>query len=224
MTFSAFDLLVRECVYDHFVHRGFPPTAQQVAKGIRMPVEDVKTAYRNLAEGHALVLRPHDDSRIWVAHPFSAVPTPFVVKTEHGTWWGNCIWDSLGIAAALNQDAIIETRSGAIGESLIVRIEAGKILDPSPVIHFSVPAAHWWDDIALTCGTILLFKSPDVIDPWCEQHDIPKGATITLAQGWELAQNWYGDRLHKKWRRKTKEEAHEIFKTLGFTGSFWKLD
>jgi hypothetical protein len=36
-----------------------------------------------------------------MANPFSAVPTPFLVRSGDRSWYGNCIWDALGIPAML---------------------------------------------------------------------------------------------------------------------------
>lgn len=38
-----------------------------------------------------------------------------------------------------------------------------------------------------------------------------------------LAYEWYKDRLHTDGRRKTPEEAKEVFESLGLTGEFWSL-
>jgi hypothetical protein len=46
---------------------------------------------------------------------------------------------------------------------------------------------------------------------------------MTLPQAWELSQQWYGDRLSPGFRRKTIDEAHAIFASVGLTGAFWRL-
>jgi hypothetical protein len=220
----AFDQSIRLKVYEHFVEKGHSPAAADVAAALGADEMDVRAAFRRLHEGRALVLRPHDDSRILVAHPFSTLPTPFWVETNKGGWWGFCIWDSLAIAAMIPGETRIETRSGAAGEplELVVR-QDGTLSDPFLVIHLAVPALHWWDDISFACGTILLFRSAEEIDGWCERHGIPRGETITVQQGWDLARAWYEDRLSPAWRRKTVEEAEAIFARLRLTSPFWSL-
>lgn len=52
---------------------------------------------------------------------------------------------------------------------------------------------------------------------------MPRGALLSIRQLWGLSRAWYGDRLSAQWRRKTPEEAQEIFEELGLTGPFWKL-
>jgi hypothetical protein len=70
---------------------------------------------------------------------------------------------------------------------------------------------------------MLLFRSEQHIDRWCEQWKRPRGGTLTLAQGWMLAQLWYGDRLNPQWQPKTASEAESVFQDVGLVGEFWKL-
>lgn len=46
---------------------------------------------------------------------------------------------------------------------------------------------------------------------------------MTPAQCWQLAREWYSDRLSPSFRRKTVDEAHEIFESIGLAGPFWRL-
>ncbi len=70
---------------------------------------------------------------------------------------------------------------------------------------------------------MLLFRSEPHIDRWCQQWNRPRGATMTLAQCWHLAQEWYDDRLSPDWRPKTAAEAQAAFTRTGLTGEFWQL-
>jgi hypothetical protein len=71
---------------------------------------------------------------------------------------------------------------------------------------------------------MLLFRSEEHIDNWCEMWNQPRGGTLTLGQAWQLAQAWYGkDRRDTDWRRKTLQEATALFEEIGMTGPFWQL-
>jgi len=70
---------------------------------------------------------------------------------------------------------------------------------------------------------MLLFRSEQHIDRWCKQWKRPRGGTLSLAQGWKLAQLWYGDRLSQHWQPKTAAEAESVFRQVGLVGEFWKL-
>jgi hypothetical protein len=70
---------------------------------------------------------------------------------------------------------------------------------------------------------MLLFRSEQHVDRWCDQWKLPRGGTLTLAQGWKLANLWYGDRLNPAWQLKTVAQAESVFQQVGLVGEFWKL-
>lgn len=82
-----------------------------------------------------------------MANPFSAVPTPFLVKAGGRSYYGNCIWDAMGVSAMLRQDAVIEASCGCCGTAMRLDIADGSVVEPDGIAHFAIPAAHWWDDI-----------------------------------------------------------------------------
>jgi Alkylmercury lyase len=71
---------------------------------------------------------------------------------------------------------------------------------------------------------MLLFRSEEHVDRWCKQWNRPRGGTMSLAQGWMLAQLWYGDRLAPEWRVKSAQEAQAVFSQVGLTADFWQLN
>ena len=70
---------------------------------------------------------------------------------------------------------------------------------------------------------MLLFRSEEHVRDWAEVRGIAPGAVFAPHQGWRLAQAWFSDRLEPAWRRRTPEEAHAIFASIGLTGPFWDL-
>jgi hypothetical protein len=70
---------------------------------------------------------------------------------------------------------------------------------------------------------MLLFRSEEHLEGWYRGQGIPRGATLTLEQQWELARIWYADRMSPDWRRRTAEEAEAVFARLGLAGDFWRL-
>ena len=50
---------------------------------------------------------------------------------------------------------------------------------------------------------------------------MPRGATLTVAQTWKLAQCWYHNRLAKDYHGRGIAEAEAIFAELGLSGPFW---
>ena len=66
-------------------------------------------------------------------------------------------------------------------------------------------------------------RSEDHIDRWCKTWRLPHGAILSIEQAWKLADAWYRDRMSPGWGRKTVDEAHELFRTLGLTSDFWRF-
>jgi hypothetical protein len=70
---------------------------------------------------------------------------------------------------------------------------------------------------------MLAFRSEAHVHRWCEETGIERGAAFPLETAWQLADVWYRDRLRSDWRRRTPEEAEELFAELGLAGAFWRL-
>jgi hypothetical protein len=70
---------------------------------------------------------------------------------------------------------------------------------------------------------MLAFRSEVHVDRWCEQRGVEPGAVFSLGQLWGLARGWYSDRPSPEWRRRTPDEAQQVFDAVGLTGSFWRL-
>ena len=49
------------------------------------------------------------------------------------------------------------------------------------------------------------------------------GAAMPVAQLWGLAQAWYGDRLERDWRPRTRDESQAVLTSVGLDGPFWRL-
>jgi hypothetical protein len=142
---TLFDKQVRAQVYAHFVQIGQAPAMSELAQALARPLSDVQAAYQRLAAGRALVLQ--DNGEVLMAEPFSAIPTAFAVQARGQQWWGNCIWDALGIAAMLNADAHIATSCGCCGLAMALEVQAGTLQAAPGVVHYAVPPRDWWNDV-----------------------------------------------------------------------------
>ena len=140
---------VRLYVFRQAAETGRVPQAPDIAAALHRPEADVVTAVKQLAAGKVLILAPNDGN-IWAANPFCAVPSGFRVQTAGRTYWGICIWDALGICAALGQDAVISAPCGDCGEPMRLEVREGRLSHSEGIIHFAVPAHHWWDNIGFT--------------------------------------------------------------------------
>ena len=84
----ASDPDVRHYVYSTFARTSLPPTTLECAEHFDISVADVERAYERLADAHHIVLAPGSHS-IWMAHPFSALPTNYVTEIGARSYWGN---------------------------------------------------------------------------------------------------------------------------------------
>ncbi len=141
---------VRLAVLERTIASGQVPTAGEIAAELDMPIAMVQEAYAKLGEGHVFVCEPDDPSRLRMANPFSAVPTAFKVSARGGSYYGNCVWDSLGIVSLLGGEGVVETSCPDCSQPLSLRVTGGKLFESDSVVHFSVPARRWWDDIVFT--------------------------------------------------------------------------
>lgn len=143
------DGALRLHVYDCFAQEGRPPTVSQAAHALDASVADVEAAFRRLAEGRVILMRP-GTMDIWMAWPFSATPTPFTVDVEDRSVYANCVWDALGVIAMLGGTGRVSTACPDCRWPLQLAVRQGTLEPAEGVIHFAVPAAHWWDDIGFT--------------------------------------------------------------------------
>lgn len=145
-----FTTTVKLKLYETVAESGRMPTAGEVAGLLETSVAEVEAAIAELAGHRLLVLEPSEAGRIRMAPPFSGVETPFLVRVGEVSYYANCVWDALGVVAALHQDGVIEASDGQTGEPMRLEITDGKPVPQDCAVHFAVPAAHWWDDIIHT--------------------------------------------------------------------------
>jgi hypothetical protein len=142
---------VRVRLYQLFLELGRCPSLTEVAADLRCTIPEVAAAFQELAAAHVLVLQT-GNGEVLMANPLSAVPTPFVVETPADagsrSWYGNCIWDALGVIAMLEGEGRVLTSCGCCGERMTVSVGQGEVeATPPGLVHFAIPARHWWDDI-----------------------------------------------------------------------------
>ena len=119
------------------------PTQAELAEAWEVDLAEARRRLRELAAQRLLVL--DDDGEIWMAAPFSGVPTGYVAVVNGRRHFGNCIWDALGVVAMLGGVGRVEKDDLRI-ECAIRRVSAPR----DYVVHFLVPASRWWDDIGFT--------------------------------------------------------------------------
>jgi hypothetical protein len=115
-----------------------------------MPEEDVRWALRELAVNDVIALHPGTED-VWLVHPFCASPAPFAVTSGDKRWDAICVWDALGILALLESDGSVTTSCPDCSEPLLLEVVDGGVRGHAgALVHFGVPAARWYEDIAYT--------------------------------------------------------------------------
>ena len=144
------DLRIRNEVYASFVRTGNAPSPSGIGRALDLAPDDVADAYRRLHDAHALVLQP-GRTEIRMLNPFSVAETPHRVEAGDRSWFANCAWDALGIPAVLHTDGTIHSACPDCGEHLELEVRDGALVRGAELlVHFVVPARHWWDDIGFT--------------------------------------------------------------------------
>ena len=152
LTMAGLEALAREVrlyVFGQAASTARVPQARQIAEALQRPEEETHEALQHLAAGKVLILATNDGN-IWAANPFCAVPSGFRVESGGNSYWGICIWDALGIPATLGKDAVIRAFCGDCSEPMTLEVRNGKLARSEGIIHFAIPAHHWWDNIGFT--------------------------------------------------------------------------
>lgn len=146
---ESLDWAIRSFIYERIAVGHPPPVIAETARAFGVSIEVAKSTYERLHERHVLVLEA-DRPVIRMAHPFSAVSTPFRVHADGRAYWANCAWDALGIPAALHADAVIAASCADDGTPVTLRVEADQVHGNGEVIHFLRPFRDWYDDLIFT--------------------------------------------------------------------------
>ena len=138
---------VRALVYRWLLGTARAPDVSTLAAALDSAPADVEAALHRLAAAHVLVLAP-GTADVWMAHPFSAVPTSFPIVCGERTYYANCAWDAAGVLSIVG-DGRCTTPCGDCGAEMTFSVRRGAV-EGSGVVHFAVPARHFWDDIGFT--------------------------------------------------------------------------
>lgn len=147
--FDVLDREVRLFVFNQSAETARVPQSGAIAAALGRTQSEIDGALARLAAGRVLILAPNSTT-IWAPNPFCAVPERVRVAALGRTYWAICIWDALGIPAALGADATITAPCGDCGEAMELEVRDGVLVRSEGIVHFGVPARQWWDNIGFT--------------------------------------------------------------------------
>jgi len=133
------DTAVRLEVYRFFVDEGRPPVPAELAQALDTDQASIEESLQRLADEHVLVLAP-GTPYVWMANPLSAIPTPFQAEAGGKRFFGNCIWDALGVVAMLGGTGTVTAWCPDCHDPLAVVISDNRLASGEGVAHFAVPA------------------------------------------------------------------------------------
>ena len=136
-------------VYDRLLATGYPPSTRELATHFDVTMPEVKRWLADLKIGKTILVHPHS-GEIWMAGPFAASQTPYRVSGSDVTWWANCAWDMLGVAMIARQSVRIDAQCTDCGAAMTIDASPERPPGTDAVVHFLVPARHWYDDIGFT--------------------------------------------------------------------------
>ena len=85
---AGLDKEVRHYIYKTFEETTKPPTTEAVSKFFNITISQTQEAYQRLANAHHIALAPGSYS-IWMAHPFSSLPTNFTAEIGINKYFAN---------------------------------------------------------------------------------------------------------------------------------------
>ena len=141
---------VRLQIFETAAATGRVPQAPEIAEALNRSEAEIYAALNELAAARIIVLASNGKS-IWIAAPYCAVPSRFRVIVDQQQYYGICIWDALGIIAINGgQRGIVHAYCGDCAEPIDLRVDNSRLIRNDAVVHFGVPARHWWDNIGFT--------------------------------------------------------------------------
>jgi hypothetical protein len=71
---------------------------------------------------------------------------------------------------------------------------------------------------------MLLFRSEEWIDKWCQRNQLERGEILTIQDVWELSKLWYGNRMSVEYHGRSIEQVAEVFRQAGLKSKFWYVN
>ena len=139
---------LRGHLYRRIRQAGAVPTRAELGARLDASERGIADALGFLADAHVLALDGHGE--VLMAHPFSAVPTPYRVETAARAYWANCAWDAIAIPLILGTDGRTPTACPQSGARFDLSVTGSRVGPKGAVVRFAVPVRAFWDDIGFT--------------------------------------------------------------------------
>ncbi|KIW35266.1 uncharacterized protein PV07_01970 [Cladophialophora immunda] len=222
-------------VFQFILERCRHPTVQELVVPGSRDESQVTLQLRKLHDLHHLKL--HDEgvptpTPIAMVHPFSHLPTPYIVTKAGKLWWVNCAWCAFGLAAMLSPGEVnVKVLTPSQGELLTFEVVDGDITKvigengerslQQYYAFFSAPPSKWWIDVRFACSGIQICTSEQEAQSFAQRHAFHHGDVISLDKLWKLSKAWYSNKAAYDYDRMTPQEVEKLFMDLGLTSLYW---
>ena len=219
---------IRKFIYDTIVETCHPPIAQHVAAHFNISRPEAVRVFHTLQEERQLTLIPGTD-RILMAHPFSALVTPFRCRLRTGReYFINCSFDTLACHVMLGHAPMtVSSFCHRTGVQIEMLLEGGRVewLHPeNTVVYLGIPARRWWENIVDTCGNqFLFFASESEAESWEDENESAHtGRSISVSTCLRVVEPVYRDKLKLDYERPSADVLSRHLASLRLTGEFWE--
>jgi Alkylmercury lyase len=175
-------------VYHHllvsFSESGQPPTPQAIARRFNLPLEATDKALE-IIEAQGNIYRDPTTRAVLAAYPFSAGPTPHIVRFPDGHWvYAMCAIDALGMPSMLGTDATIESRCAHCDKAIHVEVQHNTLhgYEPRGAQVWYMPVNHCCVPALEQCPSINFFCSAEHLAAWRAIHSDMRGDRLTIEE------------------------------------------
>ncbi|WP_030485880.1 organomercurial lyase [Nocardioides aequoreus] len=181
---------VRRAAFTRLLATAAPITAAMLATEVDLTDEQVEAALRRLAAAGAI---SRDESGEVVAAGGLAVTRAWHRLLLDGRqYWTWCAFDGIGIPAALELDAVLDTRCPTCGAGLRITITAGSLPAGIPVVGW-LPGGPCANVQADFCPEANLFCTEAHLATWRQTAGDPPGTAATLRELAETGRQVWAD-------------------------------
>jgi hypothetical protein len=217
---------IRLRIFERFLADARAPVVEELMGEFSLTRDEVTAALHELEAARHIALVP-GSARILMAFPFSAVATPFRVRTGGRDYFANCAWDAVAFHAMVASDVTVESFCHHCAAPIVIELRDGRAtrVEPEPtLIYLARRPTEWWENIVTTCSnTMVFFASPDHRDAsdLCAPSD--RAASLTPDEVHALSGPIYARKFELDYARPGREELLAHFGRLGLTGDYWQL-
>lgn len=213
---------LHKTIIEQIIATGHAPTMLDLTATMGEPLANVREGLVALEQEHGVVMDPASNE-VWLIHPFSMTPSLYWVEQRGQGWWAPCAWCALGVATLVG-DCVISTRIAGYRELTELAVTNGVLSNENLFVQFTTPVRKAWKNVHRFCSTTLVFESKEQVEAWNARHGFAPGAVVPIETVAALAKAWYEGHLRADWRKHTREEARQIFSSVGLADPFWSVD